>query len=147
MLSPPSSLHCTPPFKFSGEKPCHWHPSSKRCLTVRRSNARVRPIKCRLGERRTLWSQQNIVVASLFILQATKAGCGGLVTNLNVSYVHYSACVNNLWSSIGVTWVHTLRPLYVISGLVTSLLVCDITSVTDQHHSTTNSVGLACEHD
>jgi len=34
---------------------------------------------------------------------------------------------------------HTLRPFDVISGLHTS--------VTERHHSTTNSVGLTCEHD
>ena len=44
---------------------------------------------------------------------------------LNVSYVRYIACVNNLWSSIGDVSVifYLLRPYDVISGLVTSLLV------------------------
>jgi len=39
----------------------------------------------------------------LFVLQVTRAGCGGLETRLNVSYVQYIACANYLRSSIGVT--------------------------------------------
>jgi len=63
---------------------------------------------------------------SLFVLQATKGGRGGLGTRLNVIRMYFILHAQIIYSLVSYDMsviFHTLRPYDVISGQVTSLLV------------------------
>ena len=78
------------------------------------------------------------------ILQQSRGRNVCVHLDVNVLYVHHIACANNLRPSMGGTY--KCHFLYV-KALLCNFYSDDITSMTDWHRLTTNSVGLTREHD